>query len=58
MRLHTSWTRHWGPIILESYDAIIDAGCDAWRRLLAQPETVSSIEMRYWAHIGQPKNRS
>jgi len=39
--------------IFEDYDAIIDAGCDAWNKLLAQPETIKSIGMRDWAHTGQ-----
>jgi len=39
--------------IFEDYDAIIDAGCDAWNKLLAQPETINSIGMRDWAYAGQ-----
>ena len=39
--------------VFETYDAIIDAACDAWRRLIAQPEIITSIGMRDWAHIGQ-----
>jgi transposase len=39
--------------VFENYDAIIDAACDAWRRLVEQPETNTSIGMREWAHIGQ-----
>jgi transposase len=31
--------------VFETYDAIIDAACDAWRRLIAQPETITSIGM-------------
>ena len=26
--------------VFENYDAIIDAACDAWRKLIAQPETI------------------
>ena len=40
--------------VFENYDAIVDAACDAWRRLIAQPEPITSIGMRDWAHIGQP----
>ena len=36
--------------VFENYDAIIDA---AWRKLIAQPETITSIGMRDWAHVGQ-----
>jgi transposase len=39
--------------VFETYDDIIDAACDAWRRLIAQPQTITSIGMRDWAHIGQ-----
>ncbi len=39
--------------IFEDYDAIIDAGCDAWSKLLAQPDTIKSIGTRKWAHAGQ-----
>ena len=35
-------------------DAIIDAACAAWRNLIAQPKTLTSIGMRDWAHVGQP----
>ena len=39
--------------VFETYDAIIDAACEAWRNLLAEPEIITSIGMRDWAHIGQ-----
>lgn len=38
--------------VFDNYDAIIDTAYDAWRRLTAQPETITSIGMRDWAHIG------
>ena len=34
-------------------DAIIEAACEAWRKLIALPETITSIGMRDWAHVGQ-----
>ncbi len=37
----------------DSYEAIVDAACEAWNRLVAQPRTITSIGMRAWAHIGQ-----
>jgi transposase len=40
--------------VFENYDAIIDAAYQAWRNLIARPETIKSICMRKWAHIGQP----
>jgi hypothetical protein len=39
--------------VFENYDAIVDATCKAWRNLIAQPETITSLGMRDWAHIGQ-----
>jgi transposase len=39
--------------VFESYEAIIEAACEARRNLLAQPETITSISLREWAHIGQ-----
>lgn len=41
--------------VFDDYDAIIDAASEAWRKLLAQPETVTSIGLRDWAHAGQSK---
>jgi len=29
--------------VFKDYDAIVDAGCDAWNRLINQPETITSI---------------
>ena len=39
--------------VFETYDDILDAGCTAWNRLIAQPQTITSIGSRKWAHIGQ-----
>jgi hypothetical protein len=39
--------------VFETYDAIIDAICKAWRKLVTQPNTITSIGMRDWAHVGQ-----
>ena len=39
--------------VFEDYDAIVDAGCEAWNRLIEQPETSKSIGTRQWAHISQ-----
>jgi hypothetical protein len=39
--------------VFENYDAIVDAACNAWRNLTADPERITSIGMRDWAHIGQ-----
>ena len=37
--------------VFPTYGDILDAGCQAWNRLIAQPETITSISMRKWAHI-------
>lgn len=39
--------------VFDSYDAILDAGCNAWNKLISQPQTITSIGMRNWAHDGQ-----
>ena len=36
--------------VFETYEEIIDAGCEAWNKLIAQPEIIKSIGMREWAH--------
>jgi transposase len=41
--------------VFDTYDAIIDAACEAWRKLIAEPQTITSIGMRDWAHVGQSK---
>jgi hypothetical protein len=40
--------------VFESYDAIVDAACKAWRKRTAEPDRITSIGMRDWAHVGQP----
>jgi transposase len=39
--------------VFDTYEAILDAACEAWRKLVAQPEIITSIGLRDWAHIGQ-----
>jgi hypothetical protein len=39
--------------VFDTYEEIIDAACDAWRKLIAQPGSITSIGMREWAHTGQ-----
>ena len=39
--------------VFETYDAIIDAACEAWRKLVAQPQTITSSGLRECAYIGQ-----
>jgi transposase len=39
--------------VFENYDAIVDAACATWRKLIAQPQTITSIGMRDWARVSQ-----
>ena len=39
--------------VFETYDAIVEASCEAWRKLAALPATITSIGMGEWAHVGQ-----
>lgn len=39
--------------VFEDYDAIIQAGCDAWNRLMAEPNAIKEIATREWAAMGQ-----
>ena len=38
--------------VFENYDAILDAGCEAWNRLIDQPDKIKSVGTRDWASIG------
>ena len=35
--------------VYENYEAIVDACCDAWNSLIAQPKRITSIADRDWA---------
>ncbi len=39
--------------VFEDHDEIIDAGCDAWNRLMAEPTAIWTIATRKWATTGQ-----
>src|SRR5215204_6568129 len=39
--------------VFDTYDDIIDAACDAWKRLIAEPNAITSIGMPQWARNGQ-----
>ena len=47
--LRSNWLSN---LVFDTYDEIIDAACDAWRNLEADPERITSIGMRIWAHVG------
>ena len=36
--------------IFNSYGDIVQACCEAWNKLINQPDTISSIGIREWAH--------
>ena len=35
--------------VFDTYDAIVQACCDAWNALMAQPERITTIATREWA---------
>jgi len=37
--------------VFDSYDAIVDACCDAWNWLIAQPDRITSIASRPYAQV-------
>jgi len=43
--------------VFENYEAIVEATCEAtceaWNKLISQPQTITSIGMRDWVHVGQ-----
>ena len=39
--------------VFNTYGAILDACCDAWTWLMAQPDRVTSIATRSWAQVNQ-----
>ncbi len=39
--------------VFDNYENIVDAACDAWCKLIAQPQTITSIARRDWASTGQ-----
>ncbi len=39
--------------VFETWEAIVDACCDAWNRLTTEPGRINSIATRNWATTGQ-----
>lgn len=39
--------------VFDSYNAIVDACCDAWNSLTASPDRIASITTRTWAQVSQ-----
>ncbi len=37
--------------VFDRYDAIVEACCDAWNRLIAQPEHITTIASRAYAQV-------
>jgi len=37
--------------VWENYDAIVDACCNAWNKLMRMPEQIASITARSWAQV-------
>jgi len=44
--LRGNWLSH---RVWESYNAIVDACCDAWNKLMQIPERMASLTQRVWA---------
>ena len=39
--------------VFETCDAVVEAGCEAWTWLIAQPDRITSIGTRSWAQVNQ-----
>ena len=39
--------------VFDTYEAIVDACCEAWNWLIAQPDRITSIGTRAWAQVNQ-----
>ena len=39
--------------VFETYEDIVDAACDAWCKLIAQPNTITSIGYQDWVVNGR-----
>ena len=46
--LRQNWLSH---RVWDGYDAIVDACCDAWDRLMRAPDRIASITTRPWAQV-------
>ena len=42
--------------VVERYDAIIEAICEAWNKLIEIPDTIKSNSMSESAHVGRPNS--
>lgn len=39
--------------VFDTYDAVVDACCDAWNWLIAQPDRIASIGTQSWAQVSE-----
>ena len=46
--LRQTWLSH---RVWDSYDAVVDACCNAWNMLMRMPEQIASITTRAWAQV-------
>ena len=46
--LRSNWLSH---CVWDTYEAILDACCDAWNALMAKSEVITSIGTRDWAQV-------
>ncbi len=42
---------HLSNRVYETYEAIVDACCDAWNALVAEPKRITTIASRDWAEV-------
>ena len=42
---------HLSNRVFESYDDVLDACCEAWNALVAEPNRIASIATRHWASV-------
>ena len=38
--------------VFDTYDTIVDAACEAWNKLIANPNAIISIGLREWVCVG------
>ena len=46
--MRQNWLSH---RVWDGYDAVVEACCDAWNKLMRMPEQIASITERSWAQV-------
>jgi hypothetical protein len=50
-RLGVPQRNHLSNRVFDTYDAILDACCNAWDAFIADPERIRSVTAREWAQV-------